>query len=92
LQVHLAHIDERAMQDGGLSPHATREYLAWSNTLAKLIGRLGLHDAQEQTRPNLTDYLAMRAASGPHTAPGALPHPTEPARIIASCGALRRLK
>lgn len=41
LQLHLAHIDERAMQDGGLSPHATREYLAWANSLARMLALLG---------------------------------------------------
>ena len=47
LTVHLAHIDERAMREGGLSPHAVREYLAWSNSLAKLVGRLGLASAAD---------------------------------------------
>ncbi len=84
LTVHLAHLDERAMQDGGLSPHATREYLAWSNTLAKMIGRLGVR-ATQQKQPGLTDYLRIkgrrrarqRAARG---APDASPqHSTTPA-------------
>jgi hypothetical protein len=59
LQVHLAHIDERAMQDGGLSPHAVREYLAWSNSLAKLIGRLGL-EAKGPRQPTIREVLARR--------------------------------
>jgi hypothetical protein len=61
LQVHLAHLDERAMQDGGLSPHAVREYLAWSNSIAKLICRLGLEGcASKDHAPALSDYLAGR--------------------------------
>ena len=48
LQVHLARIDERAMADGGLSSHATREYLAWSNAIARHICRLGLHGTPER--------------------------------------------
>jgi hypothetical protein len=59
LQMHLAHIDERAMQEGGLSPHAVREYLAWSNSIAKLIGRLGLEAARPQ-QPTIRDVLARR--------------------------------
>jgi hypothetical protein len=91
LQIHLAHIDERAIQDGGLSPHATREYLAWSNTLAKLIGRLGLRGAQERMQPSLADYLgakaAATAASGVHTAPGTSSrHPPAAASVPSVVG------
>lgn len=61
LQVHLAHIDERAMAAGGLSPHAVREYLAWSNSIAKLLGRLGLKASAPPAKvPTLAEYLASR--------------------------------
>jgi hypothetical protein len=72
LQVHLAHIDERAMLDGGLSPHATREYLAWSNSLAKLIGRLGMKCARAEPSPRWVPYTARGAALA---APGQTPAP-----------------
>lgn len=68
LQVHLAHIDERAMQDGGLSPHATREYLAWSNSLAKLLDKLGLKGApapQPTIQDFIRDYRSPAAATAP---------------------------
>lgn len=73
VQVHLAHIDERAMRDGGLSPHATREYLAWANSLAALLGRLGLKAAAR--KPSLSDYLAEppRPPAAPPPAPPAAP-------------------
>jgi hypothetical protein len=50
------------MMEGGLSPHAVREYLAWSNSIAKLIGRLGLQEgAQRQpTRAEHMDALYGR--------------------------------
>ncbi len=69
LQVHLARIDERAMADGGLSPHASREYLAWSNTIARLVCRLGLRGAPER-QPTLAEIIAAAAtSSGPPSAP-----------------------
>jgi hypothetical protein len=48
LQVHLAHIDEKALKDGGLSPHATREYLAWANALARMLRSLGLRQSERE--------------------------------------------
>jgi hypothetical protein len=62
VQVHLAHIDERALQDGGLSPHATREYLAWSNTVAKLLRSLGLKGAAQKP-PTVQEIVARRQAA-----------------------------
>lgn len=63
-----------------MDPHATREYLAWSNTLAKMIGRLGLQGTHEQVQPNLADYLATKATGGPHKAPPAPPQHIGPPR------------
>ncbi len=42
VQVHLTKIDERAVREGALSPHAIREYLAWANSLARMLDRFGL--------------------------------------------------
>lgn len=50
LQLHMAKIDERAMKDGGLSAHATREYLAWHNTIARSLSMLGLNAAEDKTQ------------------------------------------
>ncbi len=42
LQCHLSRMDATALKDGGMSDHASRQYLAWSNTLARTLVRLGL--------------------------------------------------
>lgn len=42
LTVQLARMDAKALAGGAMSDHATREYLAWSNTLTRLLARLGL--------------------------------------------------
>jgi hypothetical protein len=57
LSVHMAHIDEVALRDGGLSQHATREYLAWANSLAKMIAKLGLRPCKPH-QPSLAEQLA----------------------------------
>jgi hypothetical protein len=64
LQVHLARMDERAILDGGLSEHATREYLAWSNTVSRMLDRLGLVAATPAIDPMqaLNAHFARRAA------------------------------
>lgn len=64
LQVHLAHIDERAMEAGGLSDHATREYLAWSGALARLLDRLGLKEPPPR-EPTVQEILAAIHAPRP---------------------------
>lgn len=61
LSVHLSHIDERAIKDGGLSPHATREYLAWSNSIAKMLGRLGL--VSPKPEPSWQDLMTYHFTS-----------------------------
>jgi hypothetical protein len=35
-------MDTQAPQDGGMSDHASRQYLAWSNTLTRTLKALGL--------------------------------------------------
>jgi hypothetical protein len=62
LQVHLAHIDERAVRDGGLSPHATREYLAWSNTIARMTERLGFQPASTEPQ-SIWDIIRQEQAA-----------------------------
>jgi hypothetical protein len=68
LQVHLATIDERAMRAGGLSPHATREYLAWGNSIAKMLARLGL-DAAAAPRETVLQRLQREATTQQPSAP-----------------------
>jgi hypothetical protein len=45
LTLHLARMDMRAMEAGDLSDHASRQYLAWSNTLSRTLTQLGLEAA-----------------------------------------------
>jgi hypothetical protein len=42
LTVQLARMDAKALEDGVMSGHATREYLAWSNTLTRTLKTLGM--------------------------------------------------
>jgi hypothetical protein len=42
LGVHLARMDEKAMESGDLSIHATREYLSWANAQSRMLQALGL--------------------------------------------------
>jgi hypothetical protein len=42
LTLHLARMDTRAMEAGDMSDHASRQYLAWSNTLTRTLAHLGL--------------------------------------------------
>ncbi len=67
LQVHLAHIDERAMKDGGLSPHATREYLAWSGAICRLLHGLGLQPAAARESTLAEQLAAKRVTRGEPT-------------------------
>jgi hypothetical protein len=53
LQCHVSRMDEKALRDGGLSDHATREYLAWSNSLGRTLALIGFDPAPApvDTRP-----------------------------------------
>jgi len=47
-----------------LTEHDGRQYLAWTNTLTRLIRQLGLAGAPARV-PTLPEYLATRAAQAP---------------------------
>ncbi|WP_241771194.1 hypothetical protein [Acidisphaera rubrifaciens] len=61
LTLNLAKMDAKALATGAMSEHATREYLAWSNTLTRTMVALGL-DAAPAPRRDIRDILADRAA------------------------------
>ena len=61
LTLHVARMDAQAMEDGGLSDHASRQYLAWSNSLGRSLKLLGL-DAVKAARPDLRAHLAAKAS------------------------------
>lgn len=42
LTLAVARLDAQMLAKGGLSDHASREYLAWSNTLTRTMRTLGL--------------------------------------------------
>ena len=59
LTLHLARMDQKAMETGEFSDHASRHYLAWSNSLRLNMVALGLQPAKA-ARPSLRDYLDGR--------------------------------
>lgn len=62
--VHLSKIDAAALQAGGLSEHQTDRYLAWSNTISRMLDRLGLKspDVYEDPQDALNQYFAHQRA------------------------------
>lgn len=50
LTVQLARMDGKSLKEGAMSEHASREYLAWSNTLTRLLRQLGLKGAPPKAR------------------------------------------
>ena len=61
LHFHLAVMDRRTADGHQLTPHDSRTYLAWSNSLARLLKQLGLRGAAARPR-SLADHLAERVA------------------------------
>jgi hypothetical protein len=58
LQVHLASMDQRILESGEMSEHTGKQYLAWANSVSRMIAQLGLHSAPEQP-PSLSEYLSQ---------------------------------
>jgi hypothetical protein len=42
LQTHLARMDEKMFLQGEMSDHAGRQYLAWANSVSRMLQALGL--------------------------------------------------
>jgi hypothetical protein len=61
LTVYVAEMDAKARAGELMSAHASHQYLAWSNSLARTLSRIGFQDAASQT-PSLADHIARRAA------------------------------
>ena len=61
LSVQLARMDAKALRDGAMSDHASREYLAWSNTLTRTMKALGLKGAPPKPK-TLAEIRGQRAA------------------------------
>ena len=61
LTLQLALLDSRNAH-GGMTDHDVRTYLAWTNTLTRLMRQLGLKSAAQQP-PSLKDHLAQRGST-----------------------------
>ena len=62
LQLRLAVMDRRFAETGAQTDHDSRTYLAWSNSLSRLMRQLGVK-AAAQAAPDLRRFLAAREAS-----------------------------
>ncbi len=68
LAMHLARMDTRAVQEGGFTDHASREYLAWSNSFTRTMAALGMQAASARA-PDIRALMAERAAGTGRAAP-----------------------
>jgi hypothetical protein len=60
LTLYLAQMDRRSADLGAMTDHDSRSYLAWSNTLARTLARLG--PQAKAAKPDLASYVASRAS------------------------------
>lgn len=67
LSLAVARLDARMLSDGGLSDHASREYLAWSNSLTRTMRALGLEAAPDRPE-TIEDIMQRRRAQQPASA------------------------
>lgn len=78
LSLHVAMLDGRALQSGGMTAHDQRAYLAFSNSLSRSLRDLGL-DPAAAAPPSLSDLLRAPASdrhAGGHRTP---PEPVQDA-------------
>lgn len=64
LTLHIARMDARANEDGELSDHASRQYLAWSNSLTRTLRTLGLDETAPKTAPDAAPTAQDRPQTG----------------------------
>jgi hypothetical protein len=60
LRLHL--MDREAARSGEMSERNGRQYLAWSNSLTRIMSQIGLEGTAEREQ-SLTEYLAGNAAT-----------------------------
>jgi len=66
LTLHVARMDAKAAEQGGMSDHARREYLAADSSLRRMLQLLGA-DAKARAAPTIHDLMAAdraRATAG----------------------------
>src|SRR4051812_28818603 len=69
LMLRIRLMDVAHAKDDFLSEKNTREYLVWTNSLSRLLVKLGLEEAPAETKPpSLTDLLRKPASSHGATA------------------------
>ncbi len=82
LQLHLAVMDRRFAATHTMSDHAGRQYLAWANSVARMLAQLGLQSPAARG-PSLAEILAAspprRGRTAPAVSPDALTPPAEQA-------------
>jgi hypothetical protein len=61
LTVQLSRMDAKALRDGAMSDHASREYLAWSNTLTRTMKALGMKGPAPKAK-TLAEIRGQKAA------------------------------
>jgi len=61
LMLRVELMDKKALEIGGQTDHDARQYLAWSNTISKMLRHLGLKGVPPREK-TLADHLAGRAA------------------------------
>jgi hypothetical protein len=59
LTIYVAQFDAKALEAGGLSERDARQYLAYSNSLSRVLAQLGLKAAAEKS-PSLAEHIAAR--------------------------------
>ncbi len=62
LTLHIAQIDRRTGEGQAMTEHDSRTYLAWTNSLTRLMRQLGMTGAAQRV-PSLRDHIASRAAA-----------------------------
>jgi hypothetical protein len=62
LQLHLALLDKQTADGVEMNGHDSRYYLAWSNSLARLLTRIGMK-AAPVPKATLADHLAARSGA-----------------------------
>ena len=68
LATHLARMDAEALDAGGMSDHARKQYLAWDGSLRRAAAALGLQGIAQRVVP-ITEELANEAAARRRAAP-----------------------
>ncbi|MBB4272333.1 hypothetical protein [Rhizobium mongolense] len=64
LQLHVSLMDAKTLDDGGpLSERDSRQYLAWSNALTRIMRDLGADKPRSKPKRSLQDLLAEGVAA-----------------------------